>query len=48
MNCVFYWDSATKNIAMGDSSYRLNFDQGKKNEIQNHSLTGAARKSVLQ
>jgi hypothetical protein len=23
--------------AMGDSSYRLNFDQGKKNEIQHHS-----------
>jgi hypothetical protein len=22
---------------MGDSSYRLNFDQGKKNEIQHHS-----------
>jgi hypothetical protein len=21
----------------GDSSYRLNFDQGKKNEIQHHS-----------
>jgi hypothetical protein len=24
-------------IGMGDSSYRLNFDQGKKNEIQYHS-----------
>jgi hypothetical protein len=23
--------------SMGDSSYRLNFDQGKKNEIQHHS-----------
>ena len=22
---------------MGDSGYRLNFDQGKKNEIQHHS-----------
>ena len=22
---------------MGDSSYRLDFDQGKKNEIQQHS-----------
>jgi hypothetical protein len=24
-------------LPMGDSSYRLNFDQGKKNEIQQHS-----------
>jgi hypothetical protein len=26
-----------KRFSMGDSSYRLNFDQGKKNEIQHHS-----------
>ena len=26
---------------MGDSSYRLNFDQGKKNEIQHHKLERA-------
>jgi hypothetical protein len=25
------------NKFMSDSSYRLNFDQGKKNEIQHHS-----------
>ena len=24
-------------LTLGDSSYRLNFDQGKKNEIQHHS-----------
>jgi hypothetical protein len=30
--------------AMGDSSWRLHFDQGKKNEIQHHSY----RKSVLE
>jgi hypothetical protein len=24
-------------FSMGDSSYKLNFDQGKKNEIQHHS-----------
>jgi hypothetical protein len=24
-------------LPMGDFSYRLNFDQGKKNEIQHHS-----------
>jgi hypothetical protein len=24
-------------ISLGDSSYRLHFDQGKKNEIQQHS-----------
>jgi hypothetical protein len=29
---------------MGDSSYRLNFDQGKKNEIQQHNY---CRKGVL-
>jgi hypothetical protein len=27
----------THGKTMGDSSYRLNFDQGKKNEIQHHS-----------
>ena len=29
---------------MGDSSYRLNFDKGKKNEIQHHSYI----KSVIE
>jgi hypothetical protein len=30
---------------MGDSSYRLNFDQGKKNEIQYHSWKERLRMS---
>jgi hypothetical protein len=30
---------------MGDSSYRLNFDQGKKNEIQHHSQNERLRMS---
>jgi hypothetical protein len=30
---------------MGDSSYRLNFDQGKKNEIQHHSWKERLRMS---
>jgi hypothetical protein len=31
--------------SMGDSSYRLNFDQGKKNEIQHHSQKERLRMS---
>jgi hypothetical protein len=31
--------------AMDDSSYRLNFDQGKKNEIQHHSWKERLRMS---
>jgi hypothetical protein len=35
---TFCWGQTTlKLLLMGDSSYRLNFDQGKKNEIQHHS-----------
>jgi hypothetical protein len=32
-------------IPMGDSIYRLNFDQGKKNEIQHHSQKERPRMS---
>jgi hypothetical protein len=34
--------SAISAAAMGDSSYRLNFDQGKKNEIQHTQLERAS------
>jgi hypothetical protein len=32
---------------MDDSSYRLNFDQGKKNEIQHHSQKEHLRMSKI-
>ena len=32
-------------IFMSDSSYRLNFDQGKQNEIQHHSSKERLRMS---
>jgi hypothetical protein len=33
--------------SMDDSSYRLNFDQGKKNEIQHHSKKERLRMSKI-
>jgi hypothetical protein len=33
---------------MDDSSYRLNFDQGKKNEIQHHIKKEHLKMSKLQ
>ena len=35
----------TINELMDDSSYRLNFDQGKKNEMQHHSQKERLRMS---
>jgi hypothetical protein len=30
-------------VGMGDSSYGLSFDQGKKNEIQHHRMSKTAK-----
>jgi hypothetical protein len=37
MNSIDAVLEKVRHVSMGDSSYRLNFDQGKKNEIQHHS-----------